>query len=308
MRSIRTIALDNVLKKHEANKRMAELMLTSALDYPDINQLYKRCRELQYNIAKLQYQNKDTSASKQELAKLKLDLYAALNKHGIDKSSLKTKYNCSICHDQGIVDGKDCVCLKQEISNYLLSISGVNKQSLPSFEDTYFKIFGDNEKQAKQIYALMNKYCDQPSKSIVTISGDVGVGKTHLIECMVNKCIDTGKYVIYATATSLNTDMLKYHTSPMAEKAQHLDKYFDCDILFIDDLGTESILKNVTNEYLYQIISERMRQGKNTIITTNLTLQQIIDTYDERIFSRIANQNMCMLISMQGKDLRQVKS
>ena len=90
----------------------------------------------------------------------------------------------------------------------------------------------------------------------------------------------------------------------MEEKKDILDKYLSCELLCIDDLGTENLIKNVTVEYLYLIINERLQSGKNTIITTNLDLQQIMQNYDERIFSRIANKQECILFNMTGDDLR----
>ena len=306
MINVRALALDNIQKKHDTNKRLTQLMLDNAFAHSDVDKLYKRCRAIQLDIAKLEFAGKSTSTLTHKLNDSKKELYALLDKYNIDRESLKVKYNCEHCHDTGFVNGQDCDCLKAEISSILLELSGINKNNLPNFDEVYFKIFGDNEQEVRKIYTTLQNYVNAPSvtKQVVTISGSVGVGKTHLLECMVNDSLKQNKYVIYVTAAALNNDMLKYHTSPMDEKEQYLQKYFDCDILFVDDLGTESILKNVTNEYLYQIINERTRANKPTVITTNLELQQIIDVYDERVFSRIANQKNCLLIKMKGKDLR----
>ncbi|MBR4745544.1 MAG: ATP-binding protein [Clostridia bacterium] len=309
MSNIRNQALASIAKKHETQVRLQEFMLDNALSHKDVEKLYKKCKSLQFDIAKLKYAGSSTTQKEKSLNDTKKELYALLNKYGIDRNSLKVKYNCPICHDKGIVDGKDCECLKHEMSEILLKESGINKDKLPAFSDVYFKIFGEQEKEIRKIYDTLQKYTNtNTTKHVVTITGKVGVGKTHLIECMLNECVvNCNKYVIYTTAVGLNNDMLKYHTSPMDEKGDILQRYFDCDILFVDDLGTENVLKNVTCEYLYQILSERTRLNKNTIITTNLDMQQIMDVYDERIFSRIADQNNCLLIKMDGKDLRTIK-
>ncbi len=310
MISIRTQALNSLAAKHETNQKIVELMFDKAMSHKDVEKLYLNCRTLQLEIAKLNYAGKDVKSATAKLNKTKQELYALLEKYGIDRQTLKVKYNCPKCKDKGVVDGVDCDCLKAEISNLLLDKSGLSKDSLPSFDDVYFKIFGEHEATAKKIYEVLRNYCnnlEQSSKKVVTLMGDVGVGKTHLLECVVNECISNNKYVIYTTAYNLNNDMLKYHTTPVNEKSDILQKYIDCDLLCIDDLGCETILKNVTNEYLYQIINERLQLGKSIVITTNLTPNQVIETYDERIFSRITNQNTCLLLKMEGSDLRRKK-
>jgi len=83
-----------------------------------------------------------------------------------------------------------------------------------------------------------------------------------------------------------------------------MDKYLNCDLLCIDDLGTENILKNVTVEYLYLILSERLNKGKPIIITTNLSLEQIEKVYDDRILSRLTHKLTGLLINFEGEDLR----
>ena len=307
--NIRTEALSNITKKHDTQVKLAEFMLKDALSHKDVDKLYKKCRGLQLDIAKAEYLGKDVTTLKNKLSDTKKELYAALNKHGISREQLKVKYNCSICHDKGVINGKDCECLKREISEILLEKSGINKNNLPKFSDVYFKVFGDNEKNMRKVYETMQSYCalENTTRKIVTLTGQVGVGKTYLIECMVNEYIKQSKYVIYTTAYSLNADMLKYHTTSLNERADIMQKYFDCDVLFIDDLGTENILRNVTCEYLFQLLNERTRKGKQTIITTNLDLQQIIEVYDERIFSRLVDQNNCLVIKLDGKDLRTIK-
>ncbi len=307
MRGLRQQALQNITNKHYSAQKLREWYFDEVMKIPDVKDCYKQIRSLQIDIARAQYYNDDCTALLNQKKYLHNKMQSLLKMSEIDANKLKTRYNCPLCQDRGVVDGVDCACLKQEMANILLQKSGLNKDKLPNFGDVYFKIFGDNAPVVQKVYSVMQEYCDKLNttpKKVVTITGSVGVGKTYLLECVVNDCISRGHYVIYTTAFNLNNDMLRYHTSPIEDKGEILQKYIDCDLLCIDDLGTETMLKNVTNEYLYQIISERLQQGKNTIITTNLELDQIIDTYDERIFSRIASKNNCVLIKMQGDDLR----
>ena len=100
---------------------------------------------------------------------------------------------------------------------------------------------------------------------------------------------------------------MKYHCAKLEEKDEILNNYINCDILCIDDLGTENILKNVTCEYLFLIINERLIRNKATIITTNLNLTQIIDVYDERIYSRLKDKQSSIVVNLTGDDIRTMK-
>ena len=84
-----------------------------------------------------------------------------------------------------------------------------------------------------------------------------------------------------------------------------LDSLLDPDLLIIDDLGTEPVLRNVTKEYLLAVIQERMLKHKATLISTNLSPEQIFDRYGERLFSRITHKGKSLLINIEGNDLRQ---
>ncbi len=78
----------------------------------------------------------------------------------------------------------------------------------------------------------------------------------------------------------------------------------DCDVLVIDDLGTESTLKNVTKEYLYTVINERWLHGKTTVITTNLTPAELMNRYGESIASRILDKNKAIALLLDTKNTR----
>ena len=95
-----------------------------------------------------------------------------------------------------------------------------------------------------------------------------------------------------------------YHTTLDLSKTDYLNSMLKSDCLLIDDLGTEPIKRNITLEYLYLILNERLNSNKKTIITTNLNLEEILSRYGERIFSRIANKKTSKCFQMQGNDLR----
>ena len=124
------------------------------------------------------------------------------------------------------------------------------------------------------------------------------------MECMMSYAIEKCKQVKFVTAFNFNQDMLKYHCSSLEEKSAIMEDYVNADILFIDDLGTENKIANVTSEYLYQVINDRITKHKKTVISTNQDFAQIQDVYGERIFSRLMHKKSGIRINFEGCDLR----
>ncbi len=133
------------------------------------------------------------------------------------------------------------------------------------------------------------------------------MGKTYLLHGVVKESLQKNKFVVYTSAFNLNKDFLSYHCAKLEDKDEILSNYLNCDILCIDDLGTENILKNVTNEYLFLILNERLIKNKATVITTNLTLTQILEVYDERIYSRLKDKKSSIVVNITGEDIRLMK-
>ncbi len=257
-------------------------------DYQKLNSAYNKI--MIENARKQAYGHKQFSETEEKLKK-ELDL-------------LKTKYNvqnlspnfaCKKCEDKGYVDGQMCSCLKTEISKLLLAGSGFEK-----LED-----FSDSKKTSDQlapVYDLMEKWCASDfKKNLVLLSGQTGIGKTHLMRCMANDLIKRGKVVKIVTSFHLNNDFREFSKT---QNEQIIQNYIDCEILFVDDLGSEPLYKNVTVEYFYLVINERKMRGLATVITTNLDMADIREHYDERIWSRIADRETSITIQMLGTDRR----
>lgn len=242
------------------------------------------------NQKKEAYGQKADREKEQKLFEL---LQEQKEKYGLKNISIE--YGCPLCKDEGYVNGKQCKCLKTEISKLLLQGSGFEK--LEDF-DKATKSSGSLE----PLYRKMQEWCNKNSeKNLIFLSGPTGVGKTHLIQCMANEFINKGKMINIVTSLNLSLDF-KIFCKNSDESL--LTKYLNPDVLFIDDLGTEPIFKNVTIEYLYLIINERKMRNKRTVITSNLTLSDVFDRYDERIFSRIADQKSSIAINLDGDDRR----
>ena len=122
-----------------------------------------------------------------------------------------------------------------------------------------------------------------------------------------NALMEKGVSVCFVTAFEFNNLMLRYHTTSLAERAKYMDFLLDCDMLIIDDLGTEPVLKSVTKEYLYNVIDTRLSDGKKTMVTSNLNVEELMVRYGERTVSRMTNKTYSLARELCGDDLRKFR-
>lgn len=305
--SAKSTAEKIILKRKLEAEKIADENLNIVLKNEKAKMLFVKCKQLIVEIAKLEVAGKTAKSEREKYEETRNVLGEFLKELGLKKDDMKPQYFCKKCKDTGYVEGKICTCLKKEISNQLILMSGIDIKDFAKFSDD-FSVFDESYlEEIKCIYSKMKKFIDEldkTQKDLIIISGDAGVGKTHLLQCMTTRAIEKGRLVKYATAFGLNQDMLKYHLAKIEEKQDIMDEYLNPEILFIDDLGTENKINNVTNEYLYLIINERMQAHKKIVITTNLDTKQIQDVYGERIFSRLMHKKQSVKINIGGVDLR----
>jgi len=289
--------LDKALQKINQNRLDAEKIArenkAKALSHPEFAKNYREYISEVISEAK-------TGKASGNLDNLKEKIEKCLKNLNI--SSIEPQYSCPKCQDSGYLDGKQCECLKREINKILTEESGFG--GLIDFNNVKYDIF-NNSDYMKKVYDKLRAWCNSDfKKNMVYLSGGTGTGKTYLLKCMANELISRGKLTTLVTAYKLSQDCLKSHASrDLQEKDSIIDKYFSSEILFIDDLGTEVNKSSITNSYIYTIINERKMRNLPTIITSNLSLADLSDNYDERITSRIADENT-IKIYLEGEDLR----
>ncbi len=294
--------IKNILAERKINaEKKADSALNNALKDSTFKKLYSEYNEQIINKAKSEVYN--TAFDNKNLEKIENNLKNRLKELNINYNDFTPHYHCNKCKDTGIFENQECECVNQIKSNELLKRCGLNFKP-HSFEDSKFDIF-DNPSLLKNLYTAMKKWCQTTTevKNII-ISGNSGVGKSFLLECMLTELLKEKKYVLYTTAFSLSQDLLKYHTTFDSSKEEIISPYLKCDILIIDDLGTEPIFKNVNEEYLYLILNQRVFEKKPILISTNLTLPEIQERYGERILSRLINKNLSKLFRIENTDLR----
>lgn len=291
-------ALNNIRERRMKAEDKANCNKKIALKDDIFNKLYYQYTNLLIENARKRADNQPVDDNKlNEYKKKYMDRLEIL---GI--TEIEPVYSCNKCNDQGIVEGKYCSCLKQEIAKILIKNSGFSK--LEDFSNSNFNLFS-KEEEIKKVYSLMKEWCNKDSKKkIIYLMGDTGTGKTYLMSCMANEFIKQGKFTILTTSFNLFNVFLEYHKT---KNEDLLENYLSCEVLFVDDLGSEPFYNNVSREYFYLLINERSMKGLRTVITSNLTPESLRDRYDERTFSRIIDNNVSVRLKIGDRDLRTQK-
>ena len=215
--------------------------------------------------------------------------------HGFAADFLTPQYTCMDCEDTGYIGQKKCHCLTQKILQVLYSKSNVGEiLEKENFDSFSFDEYSDSEYEImKPIFDRCKSYSEnfsQDSENLMFI-GKPGVGKTFLSNCIAKALLDKGHSVIYFTSVQLFDKLSKYAFSyDYSDNGENMkDDIFSCDLLIIDDLGTEAATRFVES-HLFNIINERIIRNKATIISTNMTLADINERYSERILSRLVGK------------------
>lgn len=215
-------------------------------------------------------------------------------------------FNCGKCEDRGIINDKYCECYYKKLKSILTKNVGIKINENHTFDGINFGIYDDKNRYIKlieNIKKMLENLNNSPQKNLV-LCGDTGVGKTYIEECIVNYLIKKEEEVLFFTAFELNNLFLKFHTTFEEDKYSIIDPIINCKVLIIDDLGSEPVYKNVTKEYLYLIINERQNKEKSTIVSTNLTPNGLLNTYGQRVLSRLFNKDLTLIYNLQNSDLR----
>lgn len=298
-------AMSIINKNRQEAERLADYNYSTALKNKNFKNNEASIADITIKIAKKEVAGESVESEQKLLDSLEKEKVKLLKTLKLTPSDIVPNYSCKKCNDKGIVNNKYCTCLENEINKILMKGMGLDIDKTHTFENCDDKFLKENslDKIYATIKTWVNKYPDSKFKNF-TFLGKTGTGKTYLTECIANALIKKYEVVNFVTAFNLNEKMLAYHTTFDDSKASILEPILNCSTLIIDDLGTEPMLKNVTKEYLYLIINERALAGKSTIVTSNLTQDDIIKTYGERIYSRLFNKTTCITHNFTSKDLR----
>lgn len=240
------------------------------------------------------------SASLQEqIYSLSMEKINLLAIHGYPADYLDAIYRCPLCEDTGYIGAEKCRCFRQKIMDILYDQSNIKElirqENFQYFRSDYYSdapLPGKSFSPRDNILNIVEKcrhfidtFSRQPGQNLL-ISGNTGVGKTFLTNCIAAELLEQGVSVIYLTAHQFFDRLADYTFRREEGNSDTLSFLLNCDLLIIDDLGTE-LNNGFINSQLFLCINERILRQRSTIISTNLSLKQISHTYTERISSRI---------------------
>lgn len=289
---------DLAKRKIDAKRFWAQDECDKKLDNLRKNPAWRECER---NLKEAQVSFVVSEGKQKESANARIKKYSQqraelLKIFGYTEADLTPDYSCKLCSDTGYVDNHACRCLQNEIHKIIAEGSEVGNAEFT------FANSAETNKHNVAVYKRA-KEATQNGQNIF-LTGNTGSGKTYLLSACANLAVEQNKSALFVTAYTLNSMFLESHLSDLATKQAILDSLVDVDLLAIDDLGTETVYKNVTAEYLFSVINERINRKKQTFISTNLTLEDVRDRYDERIFSRLVDQKLTFVAQLIGNDKR----
>ena len=256
------------------------------------------------------------SSLKEDLHQLIQRKKSLLEDHGLSEDYLELSYTCPDCKDTGYKDGKKCHCFRQREIDLLYAQSNIRevleRENFSHFSYDYFddtKIEPRSGKTARaymeQVTAFCHHYVDgfKEEKGNILFTGKTGLGKTFLSNCIAKELIERCFSVVYLPAVEMYEIFSRDRfandaTDEDRDRSQYL---LECDLLIIDDLGTE-LVNTFTTSQLFYVVNERLNRKKGTIISTNLPTNEMRDEFTDRVMSRIMSQYQ--IIPLYGEDIR----
>ena len=312
-----------VQAERDAEKRKEDLYKSE----PALQEIDKALTSLAIATTKSLIEHNDPAVLnnlEKQIKELQEKKNAIFKKLKLSNNYLLPHYSCPICKDTGYVTDENfvstmCSCLKQRIfdDEYNKSnIANLKLQNFDNFSDIYYSDEINEEKYHASISPRENirkitqlcfnfiKNFDDVSEKNLLFTGNTGLGKTFLSSCIANELIKKGKNVLYQTAPVMLDMIIEYRFEKTDSNKSFYENLLNTDLLIIDDLGAECMNSMKFTE-LFNVINTRLLNQNHctkTIISTNLDLKNLYDTYDERIVSRlVGNYNICYFF---GDDIR----
>ncbi len=253
------------------------------------------------------------AAVRKHNTELRMRRRALLAAHGYPTDYTDVRYECELCNDSGYVDCRMCTCMKRKLIEAAYEASGMGhllqEQAFENFSLKYYESDPAAHRRMAQIFAKMKQYAtefDPRTAGNLVLFGGTGLGKTHLSSAVARVVIEAGYDVFYVSAISLLSDfeMRRFGNSAGGETGMDTERYFNCDLLIVDDLGTE-VSNQFSTSVLYNIINTRILRRRATIINTNLTQEEFRKRYWDRITSRVLGEYT--VLPFLGTDVRAQK-
>lgn len=313
--SVRQKLYEMRVKSAEEQERKRKLLFAR---FPEAGEIEKELALTAIDTAKAVLGGSDAKKELESLrvrnASLRNRLSEILRSVNLPENYLEIHHSCEKCEDEGFIDGVMCRCMKdmleKESYERLNRISPLELSSFDTFSIDYYPENSEPGRQSprermKLIFDFCKKYAAnfrKKSPSLIMM-GDPGLGKTHLSLAIASEAIAKGYGVVYISAPNMVTRLEKEKFQNYGKDGEESEKHFiDCDLLIIDDLGTE-YSNAFSNSAIYNIVNSRIMMAKPTIISTNLTMKELEKNYSPRMVSRIVGSNQ--RLEFLGFDIRQ---
>lgn len=256
---------------------------------------------------------------KQKNLELQQQRAALLTQYGYPPNYLDEQYTCAACRDTGYIGTTMCTCMQTLLKNTAFArLSEMATAEVYRFEHFHLHYYPEQAPSGQpiprehmtKIYGYCQSYAAEfsPSSDNLLMLGQTGLGKTHLSLAIAYAVTERGFGVVYNSTQKL---MDRLEAGKFSRQEDGRERYMDelshllsCDLLILDDLGTE-FFTQFTTSTLYNLINTRMTEGRPTIINTNLEISQIEEKYSQRMVSRL----VCgyKVLKFYGKDIRFLK-
>ncbi len=217
---------------------------------------------------------------------------------------------CDHCGGNGYVGSTMCECLRElcrQEQKKELTFLNVGRENFEQFRLDYYPERDNIRALMEKTFQMCRRYAYSFSEKSPNLlfSGDTGLGKTFLSACIARTVADNGYSVVYETAGHMFTKMERSKFANDEQARKECEKYLACDLLIVDDLGTE-MPGQFTTSALYGLVNDRIQAGKPTIISTNLTSEEFAHRYNRQIASRL--RGSFVRVPFLGEDIRVIKS
>ena len=302
--------------QREEERRMAEISARC----PDLARLVEERHQMVLGSVRSAFSGGGGREAEARMAEYNQTIARALEEKGYPGDYLAPVCQCPLCGDSGFVYDhslrRPCQCLQ---AAYQEALAQAGKDTLPTqafrfFDESRFPdtpLPGTDVTQREYMRIVRDRcrqYADGvpggPVKTLL-LHGGSGLGKTFLLHCVGNAALEKGVGAVYVTAYDLLMDLKEAYFSRGGDGAA---RYFDADLLLIDDLGMEPLMENITVEQIYNLVNHRLSRGLYTALSTNLSREEIKNRYTERLSSRLLDAHSAMAIPFQGKDIRLLRS
>ena len=247
-------------------------------------------------------------AEHEGVQRMRSELLAA---RGLPPDYTEPTFSCPRCRDTGFLEAAMCECMRRALVEEGIRSSGIgrliSRQSFENFSLEYYRKVPEDYERARYALTRAKSYAEGfgPQSGNLLLVGPTGLGKTHLSTSIARVVLERGYDVVYETIQNVLADFeYDRYKSGYGETTQRAERYLACELLILDDLGTEQTNAFVLST-LYHLLNTRLNHGKQTVINTNVSAAELRERYNDRITSRLLGEYEVLLFS--GNDIRMQK-